>query len=156
MPTAAIPIDIASCWIDSSRPEAEPSSCGATPARITSNIGTNTMPMPKPVMASGPARSQAVTPPPAERITMSTTIRPMAMITIPMCIVVRPILASSADEVIEPPIAVTGIATVATAQASGLKPEAGLEHHVERDHHPAHRADEAEHDGQAGDVGAAA
>ena len=78
------------------------------------------------------------------------------MVTIPMCIVVRPILASRAEEVIEPPIAATGIATVATAQASGRQAEAGLEHHVERDHHPAHRADEAEHDGQAGDVGAAA
>ena len=78
--------------------------------------------MPKPVIASGPARSHAVTPPLSDAQHESTTIRPIAMITIPMCIVVRPILASSADEVIEPPIAVTGIATVATAQASGVRP----------------------------------
>ena len=44
------------------------------------------------------------------------------MVTIPICIVPRPIRASSADEVIEPPIAATGIATVATPQASGEKP----------------------------------
>ena len=122
VPTAAIPTDMASCWIDSSSPEAEPISCGATPARITSNIGTNTMPMPKPVIVSGPARSHAVRLPPSERITRSATMSPAAMTTMPMCIVCRPIFGSSVEEVIEPPMAASGIASVATAQASGVNP----------------------------------
>jgi hypothetical protein len=90
--------------------------------RITSNIGTNTIPIPKPVIASGPASSQAFTLALVDRMTRSTTTRPIAIVTIPMCIVVLPIRASNSDDVIEPPIAATGIDTVATPQASGLKP----------------------------------
>ena len=40
----------------------------------------------------------------------------------PMCMVVRPIFASSIEDVIDPAIAATGIVTVATAQASGENP----------------------------------
>src|SRR5947209_996249 len=39
-----------------------------------------------------------------------------------MCIVLRPMRDSRADEVIDPSIAAIGIAIVATPQASGLKP----------------------------------
>ena len=44
------------------------------------------------------------------------------MVTIPICMVPRPMRASNAEEVIDPAIAASGIATVATPQASGEKP----------------------------------
>ena len=41
---------------------------------------------------------------------------------IPICMVNLPIRASSTEDVIEPPIAATGMASVATPQASGENP----------------------------------
>ena len=113
-------------------------------------------PIPKPVTASGAARSQAVSPPPTWCSTTTVMASPSAITVTPMCIVVRPRRSSSIEEVIDPPTARTGIATVAMPQASGLSPRPDLQHHAERQQHPAHRADEAEHDGQPGHVGAAA
>ena len=122
VPTTAIPIDMASCCTDSSRPEAEPSSWGRTPARMTSNMGTKTMPIPKPVMASGATSVHASSVPEASRMTTSQTSSPVAIVIRPMCIVARPILASSTDEVIDPAIAASGTDTVARPLSSGEKP----------------------------------
>ncbi len=151
VPTTATPIDIASCWTDSSSPEAEPTSCGATPARITSNIGTNTIPMPNPVIASGPARSQAVRLPPAS----ASRARPRR--------VRRPSSpsrhASSCDRSAGAAPRSDRAADCrerdhhggdAAGQRAEAEPE--LEHHVQGDHHPAHRADEPDDDGEPGDV----
>ena len=50
-------------------------------------MGTNTIPIPNPVSASGAARSQADSPPADERMTRSETTSPAAIVAIPICMV---------------------------------------------------------------------
>jgi len=51
VPIAATPIALASCWTVFSTPEAEPTSWSRTEARMKSNSGEMSMPIPVPRMS---------------------------------------------------------------------------------------------------------
>ncbi len=64
-----MPSDMPSEFTVCRTPEAEPISCGRTPAITMSNSGTNTMPIPIPPTIIGASRSAVDGSPPAPRST---------------------------------------------------------------------------------------
>ena len=86
----ATPIELPSCWIAFSVPDAEPTSWSSTPARMTLKSGPKTKPMPRPKASSAGTSCQLDTPRPSwVTVTASQTSAP-ATISRPACSTLRP------------------------------------------------------------------
>jgi hypothetical protein len=79
-------------------PEADPTSCSCTPARMMLNIGPKTQPRPMPSTNSEGARSQAVVPDPVWLIVRASATMAGSATARPACRTLRPNLGISAND----------------------------------------------------------
>src|SRR5271166_3021134 len=117
-----MPSDMPSEFTVCRTPEAEPISCGRTPAITMSNSGTNTMPIPIPPTTIGASRSTVETPPPAARSIAKIASSPAASMTSPACSTRRPSLLIAMPPAAEPTNAPAAHGAVVMAECHGLKP----------------------------------